>query len=307
MRRAVAVGLLILLGARPANAFVQETNGNKPFLWSGSCVPVTIYLDGFEADMTTNDGMSVDDIVKSVAAAAHAWSAVDCPSGGHPSLEIVPTLAALSAASPAVTYDARNTLVFDRSAWPFDPATLAHTRPTTAPDGRLLDVDIEVNAASPGLVQWMDLDPGVVIPPGSAQQTEGVGIFDLQTALTHEFGHFIGLAHTCFRPELGEPQLDDDRGVGEPDCSDPALAPELHASVMFATTEPRQSQKRELGSEDVRAVCAIYPPARAATCPLDTAPPGCAAAAPRDDVGLAGLAVGAALVGGARRRRRQRS
>ena len=51
--------------------------------------------------------MSLEEVVKSLTGAAHAWSpdAVACPAGGVPYLEIVPTLAPTSATPPPAAYD----------------------------------------------------------------------------------------------------------------------------------------------------------------------------------------------------------
>jgi uncharacterized protein (TIGR03382 family) len=55
---------------------------------------------------------------------------------------------------------------------------------------------------------------------------------DLQNTLTHESGHFIGLAHS---PVPG--------------------------ATMNATTQPGETLKRSLSSDDIAGVCAIYPQA----------------------------------------------
>ena len=55
---------------------------------------------------------------------------------------------------------------------------------------------------------------------------------DLQNTLTHESGHFIGLAHS---PVPG--------------------------ATMNATTQPGETLKRSLAPDDAAGVCAIYPEA----------------------------------------------
>ncbi|HVR00663.1 MAG TPA: hypothetical protein VMT47_00900, partial [Polyangia bacterium] len=108
VRRAPAVvALLIVLPAARAEGYVRSMTGGampKPFYWDKSCVPVTIYLNGFDS----TSGMTLTQIVKSVTAAAHTWStdAVSCTNGDvttNPYLEIVPTLAPTSSTPPNAT------------------------------------------------------------------------------------------------------------------------------------------------------------------------------------------------------------
>jgi hypothetical protein len=320
-----------LLASARAHAFVQsKTDMGKGFFWKESCVPVTIYLNRFPAV----SGMTAEQVVKSVAAAAHAWSsdAVTCSSGGavtSPYLEIVPSLADPAAVPPAVTnpdvagsWDARNSIIFRTESWSrsgksspgsdYAFEALAVTTVTARSDGHIVDVDMEVNGVSKS---WMNLDPGITVPfdHGDTQQ-----IYDLQNALTHEFGHFIGLDHTCFTPSLDNPSVgtdgrlrpQDDQGKPIPDC---VTAPAgVAATVMFNVTSPGEVSKRDLAPDDVRAVCTIYAPSQPhEECALDSASPGCVVAparAPRRGARGWALAapagaLGAALALAARRRR----
>jgi hypothetical protein len=61
--------------------------------------------------------------------------------------------------------------------------------------------------------------------------------YDLQSILTHEVGHFIGIAHS---PDPG--------------------------AVMFASYAPGSTAQRELHPDDIEAVCAIYPSTSEAPC-----------------------------------------
>lgn len=117
--------------------------------------------------------------------------------------------------------------------------------------GRIVDADIEVNG-------WDGqaggaLSGGTSGPPHgwyftcdkqdgwSACTTYGqAGCYyvDLQNTVTHEVGHFIGLAHPC---EAGT-------------CT-PALEP----VTMYPQTAPGDIEKRTLHADDVAGVCAIYP------------------------------------------------
>jgi hypothetical protein len=152
---------------------------------------------------------------------------------------------------------------------------LAITTVTSDSSGRILDVDVEINAVSvPGL--WTNLDPGVV-PEQNPQ--EDVAFYDLQDALTHEFGHFIGLAHTCYDADVDKVRLKDDQGQPVPDCGN-ASPPAAMNAVMYYQVDFNEVSKRLLSPDDVRAVCAVYAPSRPhVACALDRAPVGCAVAA----------------------------
>jgi hypothetical protein len=317
-----ALAALAALAAGEARAFVRSTTGNAPFFWQESCVPVTIYLNGFPKA----SGMAPDQVVKSVTAAAHTWSAdaVSCgtPPGSLPPpfLEIVPTLAPASAPPPPVAWDAKNSIIFRTEMWSksgkpghaYAFEALAVTTVTARSDGHIVDADMEINGVNQS---WMNLDPGVTIP---FDQGDTKQVFDLQNALTHEFGHFIGLDHTCFIPSPdnplvstdGKPRPNDDKGNPIPDCD--GAPSDVATTVMFNVTVPGETSKRVLSSDDILAVCTIYTPSMPHdTCALDTAAPGCAVGPARPArragvwLGLPAAALALVVVLGARRRARR--
>jgi hypothetical protein len=309
------VAVLTTAAGGRAQAYVRTVNaGMTPVYWKDPCPTTTIYIHGFDrqstnAAPTANFGMSVAAIVKSVTAAAYTWSAdaVSCADGaivngvsctglggGSPALEIVPTLAPLDAKPPRVGNDGRNTVIFRTDMWTksgvvpppnmpsdtYDPSGLAVTTVTSEGDGHIVDVDMEINAVPGGFFQWVNLDPGTAlsVPNGDAHGL----YFDLQAALTHEFGHFIGLAHTCFTPsalDIDAPAPDDENQKPVPNCSDSNLPSTVLESVMYPQVSDRDTSNRTLKCEDIKAVCAIYPPSSFhEACPLDNVTPGCAVA-----------------------------
>lgn len=284
---ALAVGAPILVGpSRPAQAYVRGVSDEgAPLYWSSSCAAVTIYLNGFSM-------MTPDEVGKSIAAAAHAWSPaeVTCPGpvgsadaggaadagGGHPYFEIVPSLST-GGPAPSVAYDGKNSIIFQTTVWPEAAEFIALTTHFSRPDGEILDTDIEINAVPDIGTTWANLDPGATVS-GHLQNP-----VDLQTAMTHEFGHFIGLAHTCFHVGVDSfPVPDDDQGQPIPDCPDPPATPDVPPaqSVMWFYVDPVLGiSKRALAPDDMRGICDIYPAAQDPhACTLNGPDDGCGCA-----------------------------
>lgn len=301
---------LVVGGGGRAQAYVRalDTAGNFLY-WKASCIPATIYMNGFES---RGGGLPVDQVAKSIAAAAHAWSPdeVTCPgtTDGHPNLEIVTTLAPVDANPPTISWDSRNAIVIRTDAWAKSGNTniegykfeaLAVTSVTSRGDGHIVDADIEVNAVTKN---WIDLDPGVTVT-GSQSTLEPN---DLQNTLTHEFGHFLGLDHTCFNQQVGKTWPVDDQGQKVPDCQNAPA--DVAMTVMFDRASPLETSKRTLSDDDKRAVCVIYNSASPRSCDLDEPSDGCAVA-PRHAgwgtlaAGALALALSAAVRRGGRARR----
>jgi MYXO-CTERM domain-containing protein len=283
----VAAFVAVLLLAPPAHAYVQKLNDNNlPEYWQASCVSVVVYTNGFSM-------MTRDEVAKSIGAAAQAWSpaAVTCPDGGHPSIEIVTSMAPADAPAPPVAYDAHNAIIFRTQGWePGREAAVAITTVFARSDGRIVDADMQINAEWSA---WANLDPG--FDPGGRE-----GQFDLQNAVTHEFGHLLGFGHTCFSGLSDPARPVDDMGVEVPDCNDSA-PDEVRQSVMYAVVDPLsfETSKRTLSPDEVRGVCAVYPEsASTPACPLDTPNDGCGCAtgAPSGGGAAAPLVLLAALL-----------
>lgn len=120
--------------------------------------------------------------------------------------------------------------------------------------GRILSADMELNGwdgvtgpidrTSPSHGWYFTCWPGA--QPATTCATYGQGgctYIDLQNTVTHEAGHFLGLAHPC--TTTGAPGL--------PAC------PTNDPRTMAPTTSPGDVGKRDLSPDDVAGVCAIYP------------------------------------------------
>lgn len=294
-----ATVLMAAVAPRAAQAYVRyTTKSGVPFYWPQSCVHLTAY----PAD---SPDMTPEEIMRAVSAAAGAWSRgqLACTF-----MDIQPTSS--TEPTPAAKFDYYNVLVFRHDSWCkagdptmcYDPAALAITSVfVSTADGKIRDGDVEVNARN---FVWADAD----LDPTRGKQ-------DLQNALTHEFGHLIGLDHTCYIPgTVANPPLDN-TGTAVPSCDQASEA--IRETTMFASAVPGDVSKRTLAPDDQQAVCDIYPVASdPMTCPAEGTPAssnpngcGCAVGA---GAGSPALPVAVLVTGGAfallaaRRSRRRR-
>lgn len=313
----VGVGLLIATLAalpRPALAFARyrtDTAARCPFYWSKRSLSIVASPKG-AIDLT------VEETTNAIQQAVSAWTKRDAALSSCTDLDMTVKVQGVDEPPPLAKYDRTHVIIFLTTSWcvakddgtldpdckvPHDPSALAVTSVWSHKVyGEIMDADIEVNAKN---FLWGDL---VTTPDPSRQ--------DLQNALTHEMGHFIGLDHTCYLPGVKTVPTDD-TGAPVPDCD--SASPEIMATTMFASARPGDVAKRTLEADDIAAVCAMYPagaPDTEACLPPDEggcaiAPPG--EAAPRSPLtspwafGATGTALlGAVGWGLARRNQRRR-
>ena len=254
MRRAVAklwvheettfatmLGLLafsgVVAGAASASAYCRSTTcrstatkecatdenscpseGAKLF-WPTSCVSYAMNELGTQ-DL---DPIETRDIIRKCF---KAWTEVPCPAGGNASMtfeERDPVSCKKSEYNKAGPN--LNVILFQDDDWTYRgiDGTLAKTSVTyNDQTGEIYDADIEVNAAN-----------NTVTITDDPRKIE----YDLQAILTHEVGHFIGIAHS-------------------PDPS----------AVMYASYPPGSISQRVLTADDIDAVCEIYPPKSGVAC-----------------------------------------
>jgi MYXO-CTERM domain-containing protein len=159
-----------------------------------------------------------------LTASMGAWTSVDCGGGQHPSISVAPieiTPIDPSAGSPIdrdATADSVSALRFFDDSWPHDGSAIALTTVRYGIEsGKIVAADIEANSADNNLT---------VVDTG--------GEFDLQSVLTHESGHFFGLAHVV----------------------------EMDATMYAAYTGGGNIDRRSLEQNDKEGICAVYPPGR---------------------------------------------
>jgi MYXO-CTERM domain-containing protein len=314
----VLAGLLVTGVAGGARAYVRElSNDGAPIMWVGTnCIPLTVYPKGFTQ-------MPADEVAGAAMAAASAWTQPPSPDACS---YMTLTMSASMDDPPVAVPVAQASIVFREANWCFieadgscstDPMmnsgygeeTLMLTSDAVnKKTGQIYMGATEVNAK---YFQWADL---VAHPEMLAANSR---LQDLQNALTHELGHFIGLGHTCTLG--GEVEGPDDQGNPVPPCTEATDA--IRATTMAPSAAPGDVQKRTLEPDDVHGICGIYPlasdphPGMCVT-PADvaamTGSSGCSCAtAPASDPGAPAATGGALLalsaIVAARRRRATRS
>lgn len=281
----LAVALVALASSREALAFCRTTtcdarrsncplddNGcpreGAPLSWRALPLVYRFHAPGSEK-------LDMDRAKEAVRRAFQTWSNVSCGSK-RTSLRFeegsdIPGKSPLATTKPAKTAFG---IYFRDDVWPYDESdeSLALTNQTFGTTNGYIDYsDIEVNTTT----RTFALEDG----------EKGI---DLQAAVTHEVGHYIGLAHS------------------------PVTTSIMVASYCQSGERCGGSidQARALDDDDIRAVCALYPPSGIAGVAYeDPGAGGCTVSAaptpggPEPTAGLGALVCGL-LVLMARARRR---
>ena len=230
---ALAAAVVTLTAAAPrAEAYCRSTtcvgdcgrtndlNGCKtegaPLFWPGLCVSFSLNEQGSEF-------VDYADFERIAEASVAAWSDVQCDGGAATIRFVRKSDVACHVAEYNVDGKNANIILFQDTKWNYSGVdnTLAKTTVTYDTDtGEILDADIELNHA---YNEFTTGDDNVA--------------YDMQSILTHELGHFIGLDHS------------DD------------FSATMNPGYQEGTTE-----LRTINEDDEAAVCEVYPPTRTVTC-----------------------------------------
>jgi hypothetical protein len=233
------IGLALAIWVGQAGAFCRSTtcrgecptDGNgcpstgQPLFWPRSCL-------GFSLQKNGTQSLDLADVRLAIQKSFQAWSEVPCVAGvGAAASMTFSEIEDVACNKSQYNADGANVnvVIFRDDDWTYHgiDGTLAKTAVTyDDTTGEIFDADIEINAAFNNL---------------TVTDTK-VG-YDLRAIVTHEAGHFIGIAHS----------------------PDPV-------ATMFATYAPGSFAGRALADDDVAAICAVYPPGRQGSC--DTTPRG---------------------------------
>jgi hypothetical protein len=203
-----AIVLLVLAGASPTQAYrVKSTDEGLPLRWAAGVVR-------YHLDSDNPGPFAPDRFAPIVDAAFAAWS--ELPEGP---LDLRPA----DPVQGGFGYDPAgknaSVVTWESHSWEYDPdalmLTFTHYRVS---DGALVDADVLINGVDH---QWAMNDGG------EDREREG---FDLQNSLTHEVGHFLGLAHSPDHPE----------------------------ATMFPSTIPGEESKRHPAEDDFDGLAYLY-------------------------------------------------
>lgn len=189
--------------------------------WRNACV-------SYDIQKSASRQVAYDDAERIISGAFAKWTGTTCAggAGGGDSRVSIDARDYGPVDCDQVQYNSgqanQHVIVFHDDVWPHnDPNnTLALTTVTFNPDtGEIYDADMEINATIPLFVAHA---PGQQPPPGG---------YDFDSVVTHETGHFLGMAHSG----------------------------DSHAT-MYASYAQGTSSLRVLTNDDVRGVCSIYAP-----------------------------------------------
>ncbi len=234
-RRSAAglAALLVLLGVgapRVASAF-QCTPAGRCYVnvaWPSRVVPYIVRVPN-------GSGVTPDALERVVIRAFARWNDVDCSD-----LEVV----SAGAIASNVRDESVNEVVTIPRGWQDggrDPSAAAVTVVSfSTTSGKILGARIEINEE---FLEFTDI-----------RTQECATAFDLESVLTHEAGHFVGLAHPC---ELAA-------GVTEcpvPTCDDllANLPPGGSMPTMFPILGVCEDALRTLEEDDRAGLCTLYP------------------------------------------------
>jgi len=184
--------------------------------WKNRCV-------GYSLQKDASKQVTLEQATRVAAQAFAAWSDAAC-SGGAPSIK-AEAESPVECAKAQYNCDGPNqhAIIFHDDVWPYPGDriySLAFTTVTyDATDGEIFDADMEINSSDHTIVA-----DGTVPDAGP----DGGAAYDLRSIMTHEAGHFLGLAHSP-----------------------------LKDAVMYAFYQPGSTS---LTPDDVSGICSIYPP-----------------------------------------------
>ncbi len=196
--------------ANPSCEFCLE--GGRPLFWGGRCISF-----GVQGGASPLRGIDFETTRNVIGSAYAKWMSVDC-GGAAPDLELR-DFGAINCGRQEYNQTAGNANVwmFRDDYWPYSGAnaTLALTTITfNVKTGEIFDADVEINS----------IQNPITLGDTNIQA-------DLDSIVTHEAGHFLGLSHSCEKQ-----------------------------ATMFASYKLGEVGLRTLEADDIAGICTLFPP-----------------------------------------------
>jgi MYXO-CTERM domain-containing protein len=218
------------LGEDPANPCARDEHScvieGQPLHWGSACLDYAVQLDG-----SPSSGLDADQVQGLVAEAFAVWQNAECPGGGTPRFEaqfqgyVACDRKEAVCGGPAQNV---NVIMLHDSGWPYGMDAIGVTTPSGGvSSGLVIDTDVELNAE--------DYD--------FRADAQGANAIALRYVLTHELGHFLGLAHS-----------------------------DVNGALMSAGYQSMPPEPGLLSADDVAAICTVFPPGPALSCAAPAPP-----------------------------------
>ncbi len=191
-----------------------------PLFWRNACV-------GYSIDNRATKQIAYEDVANTIARSFTRWTGASCSTEGAPSSRVSIDVRDLGPAlcqkvETALDRPNVNVILFRDNEWKTadggrrsDDIIGLTTVKFNTETGEIFGADMEINTFVHRLTSGVP----------SADQ------YDLASVVTHEAGHFLGIAHS-----------------------------EQSQAVMYATYDKGRYSARELFADDVRGICSVYRP-----------------------------------------------
>jgi len=187
-----------------------------PLFWRNSCV-------GYSIERSASKKISYDDAANLISQAFTRWTGTTCPTDGSGKSRVSIDVRDLGPSDcTTVQYVSgaanQNVIIFRDESWPYDHSVLGLTKVVYSPTtGEIFGADMELN--------MVDMTPLAIRDPvvGNA--------YDFLSVVTHETGHFLGLAHS-----------------------------DHTEATMYASYVAPDTHARVLSTDDINGICTVYKP-----------------------------------------------
>ncbi|HVJ89770.1 MAG TPA: matrixin family metalloprotease [Labilithrix sp.] len=192
--------------------------GGIPLFWRNACI-------GYSLQRELSRKISYTDAANAISAAFTRWTGATCPVDASGNSQTSIDARDLGPADCArVEYRSglpnQNVIIFRDQSWPYSPSVLGLATVIFSPQtGEIFNADLELYT-----IDMVPLAVRVPVAPDA---------YDFASVVTHEVGHFFGIAHS-----------------------------DVEGSTMFARYDPGETRMRYLSPDDISAICTVYSPAR---------------------------------------------